>query len=243
MLARLLSTTVSAFLVCACGDGSPEPATVTLQTNLQGAELFIDGRAAGALRDGRPIQLLPGSHTLEARHGAQVLATRQQRVAAGQTARVQLVGNPPTPARAAAGGSSPATRPPLAGGPASSPTGAPATTGTGPSGAATVTVGDVVVRGSLSAPTVERVVRRHRSELRFCYERGLGGQPGLEGSATLSFTVGPDGRAQSGSLGQATFQSHSVGSCLTEAAERWTFPSPSEPGVVLVQVPLDFALR
>jgi TonB family protein len=228
-------------LLAACGEEAPEPATVIVGTNLRDATLFIDGRSAGPLRDERPVQLLPGAHTLEARQGTQVLARSEPQIAAGQTTRIRLDGTSPPPSSPSSPSSpSPATgamQPNPAGeAPTSAkpPAASPASAG-GTEGAARLTLGDPDVRGSLNARVVARVVNRHRSELVACAER----ERGVRGRAVLSFVIGPSGAVQSSTVGQSTLRSAPLERCLAHAARRWTFPSPSGGGVVGVNLPLE----
>ncbi|MEM9194635.1 MAG: AgmX/PglI C-terminal domain-containing protein, partial [Myxococcota bacterium] len=94
--------------------------------------------------------------------------------------------------------------------------------------------GQVGVRGSLDRAVVQRVIRRHMNELRYCYQRQLANNPSLQGRVELNFTIGP-----TGSVTAASAQGMSgVDECMARAVRRWTFPAPNGGGVVLVRYPL-----
>jgi hypothetical protein len=90
--------------------------------------------------------------------------------------------------------------------------------------AARVRLGTVEVRGPLTPQLVRRVVRRHESELRFCYARGLSTDPDLEGRATLTCTVARTGAVPACSIESSTLNNPAIEDCMTQAGMRWTFP-------------------
>ncbi|HJL16768.1 MAG TPA: AgmX/PglI C-terminal domain-containing protein [Sandaracinaceae bacterium LLY-WYZ-13_1] len=95
--------------------------------------------------------------------------------------------------------------------------------------------------GALSREQVRRVVRRHVAEVRFCCEQGLQRRPDLEGRVAVRFIVGSDGVVRSAVLDRAstTVGDARVSSCVSQAVQRWTFPSA--PGTTGVTYP--FVLR
>jgi TonB family protein len=103
-------------------------------------------------------------------------------------------------------------------------------------GAVNVRAGDANVRGSLSRDVIQRVIRRHLNEVRYCYERGLAGDPSLQGRVTVSFIISPSGNVQSASVADSTLSNPGIESCITNAVNRWTFPRP-EGGIVMVNYP------
>jgi hypothetical protein len=103
-----------------------------------------------------------------------------------------------------------------------------------------VRTGSVTVAGSLDRDVVRRVLRRHRNEIRFCYERELVAHPELGGRLTLALVVGPDGAATSSRVSGSTLGDATVSGCVAQAGRRWTFPAPPGGGVVTVSVPYVF---
>jgi TonB family protein len=103
-----------------------------------------------------------------------------------------------------------------------------------------VRAGDTEVRGSLDRAVIQRIVRRHVNEVRFCYERELARTPDLAGRVDVQFVVGPTGRVQSASVSRSTLGNDDVESCIATAVRRWTFPAPEGGGIVAVTYPFVF---
>lgn len=92
------------------------PPTVVVRTNAPSeVALFVDGRAAGPLTDGRSLQLDPGPHVFEARRQNEVVARAERTLAAGDQVEVALNVTEPDPTVQQAvqdgSGSRPATAP------------------------------------------------------------------------------------------------------------------------------------
>ncbi|HJK92225.1 MAG TPA: AgmX/PglI C-terminal domain-containing protein [Polyangiaceae bacterium LLY-WYZ-15_(1-7)] len=96
------------------------------------------------------------------------------------------------------------------------------------------------IRGALSREVIQRVVRQHANEARYCYERRLGEHPRLAGRLVLRFVISPEGRVASASVDEDTLGDAAVGACLAHAVRRWRFPRPSGGGIVLVRYPFVF---
>ncbi|MEM9072712.1 MAG: AgmX/PglI C-terminal domain-containing protein [Myxococcota bacterium] len=95
-----------------------------------------------------------------------------------------------------------------------------------------------VVDGALSESLIRRVVRRHRSELRFCYERLLERLPTREGSVAARFVIEPTGAVR---RGRATGLDETTAHCVEEALRRWAFPG--EASSTLVRFRASFSLE
>ena len=89
-------------------------------------------------------------------------------------------------------------------------------------------------QGSLELEVIRRIVARHRSEIRGCYQRALEHRPDLEGRATARWTIAPSGGVQGASIDVERSDTHDaeVETCIAHAVSRWTFPSSSGPTVV-----------
>ncbi|MFK7989446.1 MAG: TonB family protein [Sandaracinaceae bacterium] len=100
-----------------------------------------------------------------------------------------------------------------------------------------ITTGSAQVVGGLSREAIRRVVRRHLSEVRFCYEQGLQQNPSIEGRVTVSFMISPTGAVQSSTVGSSSLGNTRVESCVANAVRRWSFPTPDGGGPVGVNYP------
>ena len=96
------------------------------------------------------------------------------------------------------------------------------------------------VTGSLAPDVIQRVIRRHVTEVRHCYDVGLSSDPNLSGRITISFVIGVTGTVSTARVTASTFPpsrtSVSVGECITAAVGRWMFPAP-DGGSVTVNYP------
>lgn len=108
-----------------------------------------------------------------------------------------------------------------------------------------IRLGSAEVHGSLDREVIQRVVRRHANEVRYCFEQGLAVDPTLSGRVTVAFVIGPTGQVPTASAAESTFteseQSRSVVACILSAVRRWTFPAPEGGGIVRINYPFVFA--
>ena len=85
---------------------------------------------------------------------------------------------------------------------------------------------------------IQRVVRRHKPEVRFCYEQALVSRPDLEGRVAVRFIVQPDGHVSTSVTQNQTIGSDRVSECVTNAVTRWGFPQSE--GITAVTYPFVF---
>ena len=105
----------------------------------------------------------------------------------------------------------------------------------------TIVLGRPVVRhGSLDREIIQRVVRRHTSELKFCYEMKLTAQPKLSGRLMVEFTIGPSGQVLAAVLVYSSMANTQVENCVLQAVRRWDFPKPKDGGLVVIVYPFQF---
>lgn len=71
-----------------------------------------------------------------------------------------------------------------------------------------------------------------------CYDAGLTRDPTLAGRIEIRFTIAPDGSVSAATVSTNTLSDEAVGKCTAKAFARWTFPKPSDGGVVQVIFPL-----
>lgn len=101
-----------------------------------------------------------------------------------------------------------------------------------------VRAGTAEVNGGLSPAVVRRVIRRHRNEVRYCYESALNQAPDLEGRLVLQFVINEQGRVASAAITSgSTLADNRVRECVRRAAARWTFPAPEGGAEVRVTYP------
>ncbi len=107
---------------------------------------------------------------------------------------------------------------------------------------ADVIPGSVVIRGPRSSDLILRIIRRHRSELKFCYERELTRNSALQGLVTLQFVVQMSGQILVSKVLSSTLQGSPVEQCFAAAVHRWEFPQ-SRGGLAVVTVPFKLLLQ
>ncbi len=84
----------------------------------------------------------------------------------------------------------------------------------------------------LSRLLIDRVVRRHLNEVRFCYEQTLMTHPAAEGRIAVQFIVNANGEVSVSSLSEASNGTARAGSCIAQAVRRWAFPNSIAPTLV-----------
>ncbi|MFH2008062.1 MAG: AgmX/PglI C-terminal domain-containing protein [bacterium] len=96
------------------------------------------------------------------------------------------------------------------------------------------------VSGGLDAATIRRVIRRHLSEVKYCYVSiGIPANPDLGGMVKVSFTVKPGGEVGQVSIAQSTLNHSGTEQCIKRAVQRWRFPKP-EGSMPFVTYPFHF---
>lgn len=98
-----------------------------------------------------------------------------------------------------------------------------------------------LVHGALDKDVIQRIMRRHVSQVRYCYERALQQDPSLTGKLKVKFVIGPDGKVTSAAALQP-FQAE-VDRCVLSVIRRLRFPSPQGGGVVIVNYPYLFSTQ
>lgn len=91
--------------------------------------------------------------------------------------------------------------------------------------------------GSMDKDIIRRVVRSHLSEVKRCYEAGLGRDPSLTGRVAIQFTIGPEGAVTAAKVHTSDVKDAAVGDCIASAIRTWVFPKPEGGGNVVVSYP------
>jgi TonB family protein len=96
------------------------------------------------------------------------------------------------------------------------------------------------VHGSLDREIVHAVMRRHISEVKYCYETELTAQADLSGRLKVQVTIAATGEVIASVLQSSTMGNFHVENCVVHAARRWKFPEPTGGGIVIVSYPFNF---
>ncbi|MBS2029226.1 MAG: TonB family protein [Deltaproteobacteria bacterium] len=96
------------------------------------------------------------------------------------------------------------------------------------------------VVGGLSREEIERVIKRHQSEILFCYNSQLQKSPGLAGKVAVNFTIDGSGVISEAAVAQTSLENEAVERCVIDRIRRWRFPEPKGGGVVVVTYPWIF---
>jgi TonB family protein len=92
----------------------------------------------------------------------------------------------------------------------------------------------------LERDVVMAVIRRHQSEITFCYESELTRSPTLGGKVAVSFTIDGAGSISDAQVAESGLDNESVESCILSRIRRWRFPEPKGGGVVVITFPWVF---
>ncbi|MEZ0312590.1 MAG: AgmX/PglI C-terminal domain-containing protein [Myxococcota bacterium] len=92
-----------------------------------------------------------------------------------------------------------------------------------------VVPGRTVIKGCLSDQVVGRVVTRHLTQVKFCYEKELQRFPDLAGKVVAAFTIGGRGEVLESRVAESTLGNTAVEQCLMRVVGHMTFP-PCEGG-------------
>lgn len=107
-------------------------------------------------------------------------------------------------------------------------------------GAPGMNTGDPIIVGSLDRSIIDRIVRQHLTQIRYCYQKELNKNPKLFGKLKVKFTISKDGSVSQASMAQTTLQNPIVEECINEQFRRMRFPPPKGGGIVVVQYPFVF---
>lgn len=91
--------------------------------------------------------------------------------------------------------------------------------------------------GGLDRDQIAKVIRRHESEIKYCYESALSQAPDLKGKVAVMFTIDPAGAVADAQVAESTLGSSAAEQCIVNRIRRWKFPEPRGGGVVSVNFP------
>jgi len=96
-----------------------------------------------------------------------------------------------------------------------------------------------VVLGALDPAIIDRILREHLPEFRYCYQQELVKNSSTSGKITMDFTIGSGGRVSKSNI-KGKFSSGGSG-CVKRVLSKIQFPQPKGGGVVQVKKPLTFS--
>lgn len=101
--------------------------------------------------------------------------------------------------------------------------------------------GPMETTGQRERETIQRVVRQHRREMKYCYEKELQTNPGLEGRVVVEFTIAPSGEVVAALVDQSTLENAEVENCMQNKIRHWTFPPVDDVQMAKVSYPFNFS--
>jgi len=99
---------------------------------------------------------------------------------------------------------------------------------------------DPILLGALDKSDIDRVVKQHLSQIRYCYQKELNRSPNLQGKIVIKFVIAKDGSVSHASVSGTTMNNEIVQNCLCSRFMRMTFPKPEGGGIVFVTYPFVF---
>jgi hypothetical protein len=102
--------------------------------------------------------------------------------------------------------------------------------------------GEPHFRGSLPAEIIRQYIRKHRQQIRYCYERELTRHPNLAGKLRVHFVINHRGHVSTAEASQSSsLAAGNLRSCVLARVRGWRFPRPTGGGEVDVTYPFLFA--
>lgn len=96
------------------------------------------------------------------------------------------------------------------------------------------------VTGKLDKELIQKIIRRHMPEIKWCYQQGLQKNSRLEGKVVVNFTISSVGKVIQTAVKQTTMRNAEVEQCVLAKISRWKFPEPKGGGIVGVNYPFIF---
>ena len=101
--------------------------------------------------------------------------------------------------------------------------------------------GEPIIVGALDASLIDAVVKRHQSQVRYCYQRALTRDPNLSGKVAVRFVIARDGTVSSAGVKSSSLGNSEVESCIADRFLVMQFPEPKGGGTVIVNYPFLFS--
>ncbi len=103
--------------------------------------------------------------------------------------------------------------------------------------------GSPIILGSIDRSSIEKVIKRHLNQIRYCYQRELQKDPDLAGKITVKFVIAPDGSVSSAEVATSTVANPILEKCVTRRFLKMKFEPPAGGGIVIVRYPIVFNVQ
>lgn len=103
-----------------------------------------------------------------------------------------------------------------------------------------IQVGNPDIRGALDKSIIARIIKKHYSQIRYCYQKELNKNPNLYGKISINFTISPQGTVSKSTVRVSTMKNNEVEQCVANTIRRIIFPQPKGGGIVVVTYPFIF---
>jgi len=103
--------------------------------------------------------------------------------------------------------------------------------------------GNPIIMGALDKSLIDRVIKRHMNQIKYCYQKKLNANPTLGGKITVKFVITGDGTVSSAKTAKSTLSgkgASSVNNCINQRFLDFQFPEPKGGGMVIVRYPFIF---
>jgi len=100
--------------------------------------------------------------------------------------------------------------------------------------------GEPIVVGALDSALIDAVIKRHMSQIKYCYTRQLNKNPNLGGKLAMKFVIANDGSVSNAQVKSSTLGDSAVDACMIRQFLRMDFPPPKGNGIVVVSYPFLF---
>lgn len=100
--------------------------------------------------------------------------------------------------------------------------------------------GDPIILGALDKSVIDRVIKSHLNEIRYCYNKELNKNPKLYGKIVIKFVIDKNGKVSSAQTKTSTMKNAIVEQCIESRFMRFQFPQPKGGGIVIVSYPFIF---
>jgi len=101
-------------------------------------------------------------------------------------------------------------------------------------------VGNPIILGALDKTVIDRVIKQHLAQIRYCYQKELNKNPSLAGKVVIKFTIAADGTVSAAEVKSTTLNNATVEQCIVNRFLRFQFDPPAGGGIVIVSYPFVF---
>jgi hypothetical protein len=103
-----------------------------------------------------------------------------------------------------------------------------------------MSTGDPIILGALDQSVIDKEIKKHLSQIRYCYQKELNKNPALYGKIVVKFVIAKDGSVSSAKTNTTSMNNPIVENCVCQRFMRFQFPEPKGGGIVIVSYPFVF---